>query len=107
MKISQHTLIQMDTHRGQLPIVSGYQAAEHRGDLVKLARLGRTGEKHESPGYGNLYIWRDGPLVIYVDEAHPFLMVLNESEIVCFSADSLLKPGPWLDRALVLAAAIN
>lgn len=91
----------------QIPImVTPYQAADARGDLIKLARLGRSGDPHPQDQKKKLHVYRKDSLIIYVDDAMPFFMVIDGDSVVCTSIDKLLVPGPWLDRALALEAAL-
>jgi len=87
-------------------ILSPYQAADQRGDLAKLVRLGRTGEKRECAGYGHMYTFRHDHLTIYVDEPKPFMLVIDGDHVVCSSIKELLIPGDWFDRLLDLATIV-
>jgi len=86
--------------------ISPYRAAEQRGDLVKLARLGRTGKKQKLVGYGNTYTWHDNQFTIYIDEPTASMMITDVNRMVCYTINELLVPGEWFDRLLNLAATV-
>ncbi len=104
-KLTHHQKIYMATHISEQ--LSAYLAAEQRGDLVALARLGRTGKKRECKGYGNMYTWRHGQLTIYIDEPKPFMMIIDSDIVVCSTINELFVPGPWFDKAMQLATALR
>ena len=103
--LTHHQKIMLGTHCAVR--LTPYQAAEQRGDLVKLARLGRTGEKKECPGYGRVYTWRNGQSAIYIDEPKPFMIIVDEDRVVCSTVNEVLVPGEWLDRLLSVANATD